>query len=103
MTDDEQQRKEEAALEKLAADGLASLEEAETFIDCSRSTLRDLMDTGALVYVVPKGMKDRKIPRAALKAYVVESLKETQAAKVKKAEAKAVAAALAGNTKGGGK
>lgn len=59
--------------EELVSDGLASLEEAMAFLSVGRTTLYELMDSGALVYC--KVRRRRCIPRKALVEYAKLALR----------------------------
>lgn len=53
----------------LMGEGLLSIKEAMTFLGVSRQTVYNLMDDGRLPFVVVRGFRGRRIPKAVLKIF----------------------------------
>ncbi len=58
--------------ERLVTDGVVNVEEARRFLNCSRTTLYTLMDSGELDYL--KFGRNRRIPRRALIEFATSRL-----------------------------
>jgi excisionase family DNA binding protein len=58
--------------EAMVSDGLLTVEEARRFLSVSRSTIYELMDTGALPYV--RFGRMRRVPRRALVEFSTKGL-----------------------------